>query len=337
MISIRTNEIPEEAARNPAIFDSYVKAASVLSKHENAVCSISGGADSDVMMDIISRLDADGKVDYVFFDTGLEYRATKDHLDYLEDTYHRKIERKKPVKSVPTCCREFGIPFLSKQVSERIEILQRHGFRWEDKEFEVLTTEYTRCNDTLKWWCNRKGFKGPDGEFIPGAIYNISRNKWLKEFLISNPPPFPVSAKCCTYAKKKVAKDARKGYQLEIVGIRRAEGGVRSTAYKSCYGNEKDGVMQYRPLFWYRDQDKKEYDELFQIRHSDCYSVYGLKRTGCVGCPYGVRWNKNEIETVAEYEPLLYRACSNVFGKSYEYTQKYFEFVRERDAGKERA
>ena len=40
MIAIRTNEIPEEATKNSTIFDSYVKAVSVLNKHENAIFAL---------------------------------------------------------------------------------------------------------------------------------------------------------------------------------------------------------------------------------------------------------------------------------------------------------
>ena len=38
-------------------------------------------------MDICVRCDVDNKIDYVWFDTGLEYQATKDHLKYLEEKY----------------------------------------------------------------------------------------------------------------------------------------------------------------------------------------------------------------------------------------------------------
>lgn len=69
---------------NLAIFDAFTKADSVINspKYSNIMCSISGGADSDVMLDMIHRVDVDDKVRYVWFNTGLEYQATKDHLKY---------------------------------------------------------------------------------------------------------------------------------------------------------------------------------------------------------------------------------------------------------------
>ncbi len=148
------SELLEKADGNYAIFDSFTKAFSVLQKHHNIACSISGGKDSDIMMDIISRLDVERKVRYIWFDTGLEYKATKDHLKDLENKYGVTIEKIKPLKSIPQSCKEYGQPFLSKYVSGNIYSLQRHGFKWEDKPFETLVEEYPGCASAIKWWCN---------------------------------------------------------------------------------------------------------------------------------------------------------------------------------------
>ena len=63
------------------------------------------------------------------------------------------------------------------------------------------------------------------------------------------------------------------------------------------------------------------------ITHSKCYTEYGLKRTGCAGCPFG-RDFEQELDVIANYEPKLYKAVNNIFGDSYEYTRKYREFVK---------
>lgn len=60
---------------------------------------------------------------------------------------------------------------------------------------------------------------------------------------------------------------------------------------------------------------------------SKCYTEYGLKRTGCAGCPFG-RDFEYELEVIQKYEPKLYKAVNNIFGDSYEYTRKYREFVK---------
>ena len=55
-------------------------------------CSVSGGADSDILIDMCERV-IPHFVNYVFFDTGIEYQATKEHLNYLEYKYGIHINR----------------------------------------------------------------------------------------------------------------------------------------------------------------------------------------------------------------------------------------------------
>ena len=56
--------------------------------YKKVLCSISGGSDSDILLYIITKCDKNKIVDYVFFDTGLEYQATKDHIKFLEEKYN---------------------------------------------------------------------------------------------------------------------------------------------------------------------------------------------------------------------------------------------------------
>lgn len=304
------------------IIKSFVKGYTIINRpmYKNIVCSISGGSDSDIVLDIVHRIDEQKKVRYVWFDTGLEYKATKEHLDYLEERYGVQIERKKAIKSIPYCCKEYGQPFVSKRVSDMIERLQRNGFMWEDDTFENLYRKYPKCKASLRWWCNNWG---------EGSKFNIRQNKWLKEFMIENPPKFKISQKCCRYAKKKVVEGFidQTNADLNIYGVRKAEGGARSSAYKNCYTDDNDGIDQYRPIFWFKEYDKKQYENAFNIVHSDCYTKYGLLRTGCVGCPFG-RNCTEELDTAMLYEPSLGNAVINVFKDSYEYTKEYREFQK---------
>lgn len=160
-------------------------------------------------------------------------------------------------------------------------------------------------------------------------------NKWLKEFMILNPPTFKISDKCCKYAKKDVGNKCIKenGYELDIIGVRKAEGGNRATAYKNCFDENGDGCDNYRPLFWYTNSDKEEYERHYGIEHSRCYEEYGLKRTGCAGCPFSGDIEFN-LEVIQKYEPKLYKAVNNIFGDSYEYTKKYKKFCKLMDEKK---
>lgn len=314
-------ELIKDCPQNQVILDNLIRAWAIINspKYKKILCSISGGSDSDIMLDIVWRCDKDNKVDYVWFDTGLEYQATKDHLEYLERKYNIRFIRKKAIKPIPTSCKEYGQPFISKNVSEFIQRLQRHNFQWEDESFDVLIKKYPKCQSALEWWCNTKG---------ENSQFDIKNKKWLKEFMIKNPPVFQISNKCCAYAKKKVANKILKEnkYDLHIIGVRKSEGGARATAYKNCFDDTAGDYDNYRPIFWYRDQDKIDYENAYGITHSKCYTEYGLKRTGCAGCPFG-RDFENELEVVQKYEPKLYKAVCNIFKDSYEYTRQYKEFI----------
>ena len=89
-------EILEKTKDNLIISDAFTKADSVLNHkdYKNIACSVSGGADSDIMIDICEKIKPHG-VHYVWFDTGIEYQATKEHLKYLEEHYGITIERER--------------------------------------------------------------------------------------------------------------------------------------------------------------------------------------------------------------------------------------------------
>lgn len=314
---------------NLTIFDSLVITNNKLKNpnYKKIMCSVSGGSDSDIEIHICTMLDKHKKVTYVFFDTGLEYQATKEHLKYLEQKYDIKIVVEKAIKPIPLCCRQYGQPFLSKQVSEWIGRLQKHNFKWEDKPFEELLIEYPNCRAALKWWCNKWPKKKNGSE----SSYNIAYNKYLKEFMIANPPNFLISNKCCYYAKKQVAQmyKQKNNIDLSITGIRKAEGGARATAYKNCFssGEDKGVADEYRVIFWYKKEDKADFERQFNICHSRCYTEYGLTRTGCAGCPYGNDFEQ-ELRIIKEHEPKLYKAVNNIFAESYQYTRRYKEFIK---------
>ena len=319
---ISLDELLETAPCNKTIGDNLIRAWSIINnpKYKKICCSISGGSDSDIVLDICTKVDIHHKITYVFFDTGLEYRATREHIKRLEEKYGVEIKTCKAIKPIPLSCNQYGQPFLSKQVSEFVQRLQRYNFQWKDEDFDTLYEKYPKCKSALMWWCNR----------WESNKYNIRHNKWLKEFLIVYPPTFKISNKCCKYAKKDAVHKymPKSEYDLQIYGVRKAEGGARSGAYKNCYTVKDDGYDFYRPIFFYKNDDKACYEQHYGIDHSRCYTQYGLKRTGCVGCPFG-RNLEQELEATKLYEPKLYNAVCNVFKDSYEYTRQYRQFCDE--------
>ena len=327
-----TNKYDE--IKNLAELDAFFKCERHLFLHRKIMVSISGGSDSDIILDFVLRVLAARRHDYtcelhfVFFDTGIEFEATKRHLLFLEKKYNITIDRRRAITPVPNGCKKYGVPFLSKYASEMINRLQKHNFDFSqgDRPFDELLAAYPQCKGALRWWCSINGDK---------SAYSITRFYMLREFLIENPPDFPISCECCNGAKKNNAKkyERENNIDLNVLGLRKAEGGVRTVAIGTCF-TEGVGyrIDTYRPIWWFTDKDKAAYETTHNITHSDCYAKYGLRRTGCAGCPFGSDF-ENELNIIQQYEPKLYKAVCAIFGKSYEYTRKYREFAKKHKTG----
>jgi 3'-phosphoadenosine 5'-phosphosulfate sulfotransferase (PAPS reductase)/FAD synthetase len=309
---------------NLSIVDGMTKARAVLSRHRRVAVSLSGGSDSDTILDLIEAVKPDDcEIAYVFFDTGLEYAASKHQLNCLEAKYGVKIERRRAKKTVAAACREYGVPFISKDVSSYFSRLQAHSFDWSDSMENATPEKYGRCKSSLDWYFDRRSTSAAGK-----AMFSIKRYSMLRDFVSANPPTFAVSDKCCYYAKKRVAYGFNKEYKpgLVVTGMRRAEGGRRAGSIKTCFsqgkGSEPDN---YRPIWFWTDADKAVYKEWRGLRYSDCYEVWGMKRTGCVGCPCNSK-AEQELEIIGQYEPQLVKAARGVFGASYEYRRQYAEY-----------
>ena len=117
---------------NIATTDAFVKCKSVFDTHNKILVSYSGGSDSDIMLDLIQKVIKEtnwkGEIKYVWFDTGIEYQATKDHIPFIENKYNIKIDKVRAKVPVPLGCKKFGLPFLSKYASQMISRLQAHNF-----------------------------------------------------------------------------------------------------------------------------------------------------------------------------------------------------------------
>jgi 3'-phosphoadenosine 5'-phosphosulfate sulfotransferase (PAPS reductase)/FAD synthetase len=111
---------------------------------------------------------------------------------------------------------------------------------------------------------------------------------------------------------------------LQCVGIRKAEGGARATI-KNCFTEKLGETSEFRPVFWFTKEDKKVYNNFYDIKLSDCYVKYNLKRTGCSGCPFATNW-KEEIQVIDKYEQKFSKAVRNIFKDSYAYTLEYEKF-----------
>lgn len=151
-----------EQCPNVRTFDAFFKCERHLIDHHKILVSVSGGSDSDIMLDHLQKVleenkfNYDCEIHYVWFDTGLEYKVTKEHLDYLENKYNIKIERIRPKVPVPLGCKIYGVPFLTKYVSQMLSRLQEHNFDFKNdgnKSYEELMSKYPNMKSALRFWC----------------------------------------------------------------------------------------------------------------------------------------------------------------------------------------
>lgn len=314
-----------------------------LREHPKAICSYSGGADSDILIDLIerTRLVFDlPPVKYVFFNTGLEMKAIKDHVKATAEKYGVEINEVRPKVNIVNATRRYGVPFVSKIMSAGLEGWQKKNIplsiaeeyeKADDKEAKrkELKERYPGCETTINFLCccNSAGEPRPDIQLV------INSSKYMRDFIGEYPPDFQISAQCCDYCKKQVAHSVQKDYEMIITGERRDEGGMRSVPRKDntalCFTEMSSGQYRLRPLYYVSDTDKAWYKEYYDIRYSDAYEVYGLTRTGCCGCPISYK-AVDDLELIRPYEPNVVKAAWNIFGKSYEYRKKYNDYKESR-------
>ena len=191
-----------------------------LMQHPNAICSYSGGADSDIMIDVIERARLTFQlppIKYVFFNTGLEMRATKEHVKATAKKYGVEIQEARPKINIVQAARTYGIPFVSKIMSAGLSEWQKKGVpltvaeeydQAEDKtaKRKELKERYPNCESVLNFLCccNSAGEPRPNIQLV------INSSKYMRDFIGECPPDFRISAKCCDYCKKQVAHNVQK-------------------------------------------------------------------------------------------------------------------------------
>lgn len=300
------------------------------------------------------------EIRYAFFNTGLEMKATKDHVREVADKYGVEISEYQPIKgyikvtingkeekipcksamNIVNATKQHGIPFVSKIMSGGLGEWQKKGVplsiaeeyeQAEDKHAKRLELKerYPKCESLINFLC----CCNKDGEPRPNIQLVINSSKYMRDFIAEYPPEFQISAKCCDYCKKHVAHFIQKDFDMIITGERRDEGGMRSVPRKDntslCFTETASGQFRLRPLYYVSDKDKAWYKEHYGIKYSDAYEVYGLTRTGCCGCAISYK-AVDDLELIRPYEPNVVKAAWNIFGDSYRYRQKYNEYKANR-------
>lgn len=255
----------------PAKFEAIKSIiAKHLIQHPNAICSYSGGADSDIMIDLIEKVRNFFKlppVRYVFFNTGLEMQATKDHVRATTEKYGVQIDECRPEVGIVQAVRTYGVPFVSKIMSSGLSEWQKKGVPLSiAQEYEQaldkaakrkeLKERYPKCESVINFLCccNSAGEPRPNIQLV------INSSKYMRDFISEYPPDFKISARCCDYCKKHIAHKVQSGYEMIITGERRDEGGMRSVPRKDntalCFTETANGQYRLRPLYYVTDKDK---------------------------------------------------------------------------------
>lgn len=199
-----------EAPRKFLAIQSII--AKRLKEHPHAICSYSGGSDSDILIHMIEstrKMFNLPPVKYCFFNTGLEMEATKRHVRETAKLYGVEIETRRPKVNIVQATRKYGLPFVSKIMSMGLEGIQSKNIPLtiadeyaaaEDKaaKRKELRERFPKCESTINFLCccNKEGEPRPNIQLV------INSSKYMLDFIKENPIPFKVSNKCCTYCKK---------------------------------------------------------------------------------------------------------------------------------------
>lgn len=186
---------------------------------------------------------------------------------------------------------KYGSPCFSKIQDEFIDRYQRGS----------------RCKSLVDR-VNGYNFIGTDGKEHRSSF---QLSKKAKELLLSG-QLHRVSNKCCKYLKKDVARKFEKETGLKpILGIRQSEGMMRKSQYKSCF--TKTGT--FTPIHDLSDELLEKIILRYNIEVPEVYNH--IKRTGCMGCPYGHYKGDTEKELSLINENQKKFVCE-YFKESYE-------------------
>lgn len=309
--------------------------------------SFSGGKDSTVLLDLVRQMYSN--MTAVFVDTGLEYPEIREFVKTFSNVVW--LKPKKNFKQVIT---EYGYPFISKEVSDKVD-----GAR---KYMQALNDAQSRESRTVRYaWgiadllgIDRRGEAKESPEYLSlkmgiipsetsryqqvvgtyknkdGSVskYCMPRYKFFLE------APFNLSASCCRIMKKSpVHSYGRKTHKKPMTAQMASESRLRTAQWlrNGCNGFEMTSPISNPMSFW-TEQDVLLYIELNKDRM--CRDR--------INCHEKVMWYGSRIvsrETGATIESIeYYRPICSVYGDivtepsdcDYEFTERSEIFDKDR-------
>lgn len=248
--------------------------------------SFSGGKDSTVLLDIVRKMYPN--VLAVFVDTGLEYPEIRNFVKTFDN-----VEWLKPKKTFRQVIEEYGYPFISKEVSDKVygarqyvkAVTEREretsnpipyspfmaDLLGVDRRIEKENPVYQNLkmgiipNETSRYQQIVGTYPGKDGK--PSA-YNLTKYKFFLD------APFEISASCCKVMKKSpVHQFGKKTGRKPITAQMASESRLRTSQWlkNGCNGFEMKSPISNPMSFW------TEQDVLLYIKENNLpiCSVYG--------------------------------------------------------------
>ncbi len=309
--------------------------------------SFSGGKDSTVLLDLVRQMYSN--VTAVFVDTGLEYPEIREFVKTFSNVVW--LKPKKNFKQVIT---EYGYPFISKEVSDKVDGARKYMQALNDAQSrESRTVRYAwgiadllgidrrgKAKESPEYLSLKMGiipsetsryqqvvgtYKNKDGSV---SKYCMPRYKFFLE------APFNLSASCCRIMKKSpVHSYGRKTHKKPMTAQMASESRLRTAQWlrNGCNGFEMTSPISNPMSFW-TEQDVLLYIELNKDRM--CRDR--------INCHEKVMWYGSRIvsrETGATIESIeYYRPICSVYGDivtepsdcDYEFTERSEIFDKDR-------
>ena len=238
------------------------------------------------------------------------------------------VETVKPYKSKVEVIREFGFPVLSKEIANKINLLQNPTDKNKTVRHAIITGETgeyggnrtgTRMKLASKWLELFGGYENEN----EGVNYKI--------------PDFKVSDKCCYYLKEKPCDDwAKQHNSVPYLGLMASEGGRRAKTlmWNGCNYFGKTTIRSC-PFAIFTRQDilqlaldlKVPVPAIYgEIKRKSDGTLYTTKaqRTGCSMCGFGIQLEKRPHRfdflrqtNPKEWEFWMYKCCKDSDGTPY--------------------
>ena len=187
-----------------------------------------------------------------------------------------------------------------------MEIKEKYGIPCFSKEQDQYIYYYQKAIKE-----NRKPPKSYEDKIFRRYRTNFNLSKKASEYVLSG-NAHNITHLCCYYLKKKPFHDFEKQSGLKpILGVRGGESKLRKAQYKSCFTKNK----KFTPLHDLSDELLEKIYIKYKIEIPEVYKH--IKRTGCMGCPYGSYKHDTEKELELINENQRKFVCE-YFKESYE-------------------